>query len=79
MSTVSAMSRGILSHRPRRSGTWQSTRLAGGTNVYIWPFADGWRWVSTDTDGWRWVWTDTDGWLAVKAVAVSIVWFTPAT
>lgn len=38
------------------------------TELYIYPF----------TGGWRWVWTRQSGWFAVQSRSLVILWFTPA-
>lgn len=35
---------------------WSQRSLAGGTSVYVWPYATGWHWA----------WTQRTGWLAVR-------------
>ena len=37
----------------RWTGTrWQSLYLAGGSRIYVWPFAADWSWVWKSTTGW---------------------------
>jgi hypothetical protein len=47
-----------------RSGRWTEGTIAGGTEVWLWP----WRYDS----GWSWVWTDDTGWRAVQSEYVVI-------
>lgn len=38
------------------NGAWSQTRIAGGTQVYAWPY----------TGSWHWIWTQPTGWLAIQ-------------
>jgi hypothetical protein len=53
-----------------KNGAWTKTSRGEGEQVYLYPFATGWRWAYVNA---RYA-GDYTGWLAMRSSDLNIVW-----